>query len=90
METLINKVKTIKELNELMGAVINICSDKNDNLVLKALKQHKTNTFAEAQEMAKGILNPKEAQEIADSILNPNDNDENLEINTNKKSKKGA
>lgn len=73
METLINKVKTIKELNELMGAVINICSDKNDNIVLKALKQHKTNTFAEAQDIAKSLLYPaktkkdkkKETEEVS-------------------------
>ena len=73
METLINKVETIKELNELMGAVINICSDKNDNIVLKALKQHKTNTFAEAQDIAKSLLYPaktkkdkkKETEEVS-------------------------
>jgi folylpolyglutamate synthase/dihydropteroate synthase len=58
MEALIEKVKQIKELNELMNCVINICSNKDDNLVLKELKQQKTNTFAEAQEIAKSLLYP--------------------------------
>lgn len=78
MDKLIEKVKAIKELNELIGAVTHMCSNRDDNLVILALKQHKTNIFREAQDIADGILNPK------------NDNNENLEINTNKKSKKGA
>jgi hypothetical protein len=60
METLIEKVKQIKELNELINCVTNICSNRDDNLVLKALKQQKTNTFAEAQEIAKSLLYPAE------------------------------
>lgn len=73
MDKLIEKVKAIKELNELMNSVINICSNKDDNLVLKALKQHKTNTFAEAQDIAKSLLYPaktkkdkkKETEEVS-------------------------
>lgn len=73
MDKLIDKVKEIKELNELIGAVTHMCSNRDDNLVILALKQHKTNTFAEAQDMAKSLLYPaktkkdkkKETEEVS-------------------------
>lgn len=58
MEKLIEKVKQIEELNKLIGAVTHMCSNRDDNLVILALKKQKTNIFKEAQEIADILLNP--------------------------------
>jgi len=55
MGKLIDKVKQIKELNELIGVVSIMTSNLKDNIVLIELKKEKTKLFQEAQEIAKGF-----------------------------------
>lgn len=63
MDKLIEKVKYIRELNESIQTVNHICSNRDENFVLMALKQEKTKVFIEAQGIAKGLLNPVEKKE---------------------------
>jgi uncharacterized tellurite resistance protein B-like protein len=51
-------VKEIKALNELIDSVAHVCSNRDENFVLIALKQEKTRIFKDSQEIAKSLLFP--------------------------------
>lgn len=62
MDKLVELVQLIKDFDGLIDSVSHMCSNKNENFVLIALKQEKTRIFKEAQTIAESLLFPAEIE----------------------------